>query len=459
MTIGWLDAAASFTPAASTEADPRIERAKPNVAGFLWLAAQLTLLLAVFRVFRVEQFSMEGAKFFVLACVVFGAFAIHYWLPFHLKEQFWIAVCLLATGVFLPLRVALALIGAGAAFYVIWVSHLTYRVRVALVAAAFGAAMLPCAHPGLANRLLGPFHVPISFWQIFGSVFMFRMIVYAHDVRHMKGRPSLREYLAYFFVLPNYYFLLFPVIDFQTMRLGYYRRDIHAMAQQGIAWILRGTLQLLMYRVVASLHYMQMMSGTRSLASVIGLMLLTFLLYLRVSGEFHIIIGMLHLFGYDLPETNHKYLLTRSMTDFWRRINIYWKDFMVKIVYFPVYFRLRKKGDLRARILATAMVFLATWALHAYQGFWLSRRFGFSWSDTIFWSVLGAAIVVNVWLEGVNGRRPASGGWRANLRTAASVAGSVAFIIALWSLWSAPTLGAWIKFIQWWRPAAELASL
>ena len=56
----------------------------------------------------------------------------------------------------------------------------------------------------------------------------------------------------------------------------------------------------------------------------------TYLLYLRVSGQFHIIVGMLHLFGYDLPETNHRYLLARSVNDFWRRVNIYWKDFMVK---------------------------------------------------------------------------------------------------------------------------------
>lgn len=57
------------------------------------------------------------------------------------------------------------------------------------------------------------------------------------------------------------------------------------------------------------------------------------------------IIGFMNLFGYDLPETHRKYLLAHSLTDFWRRINIYGKDFMVKMVYFPVYFRLRRSGD------------------------------------------------------------------------------------------------------------------
>jgi len=67
-------------------------------------------------------------------------------------------------------------------------------------------------------------------------------------------------------------------------------------------------------------------------------MVSTFLLYLRISGQFHLVIGMLYLFGFRLPETHHRYLLASSFTDFWRRINIYWKDFMMKLVYYPSFF-------------------------------------------------------------------------------------------------------------------------
>ena len=74
-------------------------------------------------------------------------------------------------------------------------------------------------------------------------------------------------------------------------------------------------------------------------------MISTFLLYVRISGQFHLVIGMLHLFGFNLPETHHRYLLASSFTDFWRRINIYWKDFMMKVFYYPAFFRLRKLGE------------------------------------------------------------------------------------------------------------------
>src|SRR5690349_13982400 len=106
------------------------------------------------------------------------------------------------------------------------------------------------------------------------------------------------------------------------MRMSYYRRDGNAIAQQGIWWICRGATHLLLYRLAG---YFKDTLVAHSPWSLLWYLLLSFLLYLRVSGQFHIIVGLLHLFGYDLPETNHKYLLARNVMEFWRRINIYWK--------------------------------------------------------------------------------------------------------------------------------------
>ena len=202
------------------------------------------------------------------------------------------------------------------------------------------------------------------------------------------------------------------------MRRTYYQRDIHDIAQQGIGWMVRGAVQLLLYRLVYHLKpsfdagrgHVVRHAGRRRWSHV-------YLLYLRVSGHFHIIVGLLHLFGYDLPETHRRYLLASSLTDFWRRINIYWKDFMVKVVYFPVFFRLRKRGETRAQVVATAAVFVVTWALHSYQWFWLRGDILFTWPDTLFWAILGALVIVNLLIE-QSGRRPA-GRERAGARSAA----------------------------------------
>jgi D-alanyl-lipoteichoic acid acyltransferase DltB (MBOAT superfamily) len=281
---------------------------------------------------------------------------------------------------------------------------------------------------------------------------MFRYMIYLYDVAHARAPGRLRDFLTYFYMLPNYYFLLFPVIDYQTHRQSYFKRDIHEVAQQGIAWIARGTFQLMLYRLVY--HWKGPSNAPEEVTTFGALastMVLTYLLYLRVSGQFHLIIGFMHLFGFDLPETHRKYLLARSLSDFWRRINIYWKDFMVKMVYLPVYFRLRRSGDVRAQVIATILVFVVTWFLHAYQWFWLRGEFLMTWPDTLFWAILGALVTINLLLERKRpGQAALSSAWQARLEPL-KVAGTFCLIVTLWSLWNSPSLSEWLDLMTWWR--------
>jgi alginate O-acetyltransferase complex protein AlgI len=180
-------------------------------------------------------------------------------------------------------------------------------------------------------------------------------------------------------------------------------------------------------------------------------MVMTYLLYLRVSGQFHIIVGLLHLFGYDLPETHRRYLLAHSLTDFWRRINIYWKDFMVKMVYFPLYFRLRKSGDTRAQILATSAVFVTTWLLHSYQWFWLRGDWLFTWPDTLFWGILGALVVLNVLIEARRPQKRVVTGAQGYALRGVQIACTFSLITTLWFLWNASSLSEWLDVMTWWQ--------
>jgi hypothetical protein len=174
-----------------------------------------------------------------------------------------------------------------------------------------------------------------------------------------------------------------------------------------------------------------------------------FLLYLRISGEFHLIVGILHLFGFHLPETHHLYYLASSFTDFWRRINIYWKDFMMKVFYYPAYFRLRKWGDTTALVLATLFVFVCTWFLHAYQWFWLRGSFLLSLVDVLFWAILGLLVVANSLYEVKYGRKRVLGkrSWtfRSIVPLALRTAGTFSVICVLWSLWTSDSLSTWFS--------------
>jgi alginate O-acetyltransferase complex protein AlgI len=415
--------------------DSRVERSKPDVRRFTMLVIPLALLLLTFKVYSLEQ-----PAFFRLACIVFGGFFVSYWLPFRYKEPFVLLLSLAGAYALLSPLVASLLIAVGLLLFGIVRSRLEFHWRV------LAMVIVLCAF--IYGRASGSFHIPGDFWPALGAMFMFRMIIYLYDVKHLPGPVSLKDYLSYFFLLPNYYFLLFPVVDFQTLRRSYFQRDIHPVAQQGVLWIFRGTTHLLLYRLIYQAQGRFSPPNVAVATAVVAKVICCYLLYLRVSGQFHIIAGMLCLFGYDMPETNHRYLLAHSINDLWRRMNIYWKDFMVKIVYLPAYFKLRRGGALRAELLATMMVVIATYLLHAYQFFWLRGKFRVTVNDVLFWAILGSGMLVNVWIEFKNRKRPPRSGWGRRLQNAAQIAATLAFMALLWSMWSADSLTEWFYFLR-----------
>jgi hypothetical protein len=156
---------------------------------------------------------------------------------------------------------------------------------------------------------------------------------------------------------------------------------------------------------------------------------------------------MLHLFGFNLPETNHRYLLSAGFTDFWRRINIYWKDFMLKVFYYPLYFKIKSWGATQALVVSTLLVFVATWFLHAYQWFWLRGSFLISPQDVGFWAILAGLVVANSLSEAKHGRERAIGSrsrtFKSYLIHAARTSGTFLAICVLWSFWTCESLSAW----------------
>jgi hypothetical protein len=419
----------------SPPGDARIARSKPSLRHFGLLALPLALLLALFQVYRLEQ-----PAFLTLAQIVFAAFAVSYWLPFRFKQDFLIATSVAGAYVLLGPAVASLLLASGLLMWGIVRSGLEFRWKVVALLGIFGLAAW--------GRAGNKFGIPGEFWPVFGSMFLFRMTVCMYDAKYMRAPVGLRDYLSYFFLLPNYYFLLFPVVDFTTFRKSWFKRDIDTVAQQGVWWIFRGATHLMLYRLIYQVQGRFTPPHVPVAVAVAAKAAFAYLLYLRISGQFHIIAGMLCLFGYDLPETNHRYLLARGITDFWRRINIYWKDFMVKVFYYPVYFKLRRGGELRAKLLATMLVFVVTWFLHSVQYYWLQGKFLMSSTNSVFWAVLGALVMADVWLESRRPKRAAANRQVPRLLGAVQIVATFALISLLWSLWSVNSLTEWFLFLK-----------
>ncbi len=418
--------------------DGEPETCRRDLRRFVPILAHLGVMVLVFVVYRLEGRAFQG-----IAAATFLALPVHYALPYRWKRPFFVALSIGALiGVF-GLAAGAVVLGASALLIGACYLPIPWLARTAVVA-AIGLAL------ALGRAGLYSFAAPETAWAVIGSVFMFRMILYLYELKHATRPEPLGDTLGYFFLLPNFCFTwLFPVVDYRTLQRGYYAKEIHANQQAGLRMMFRGTVQLLVYRLV----YHDLVIGMDKVmdpATLARFLTTNYLRYLHVSGQFHLAIGMLHLFGFSLPETHHRYLLASSFTDYWRRINIYWKDFMVRVVFNPVAFRLKRRPQWLALLAATAAVFVATWFLHAYQSFWISGSWGFSWQDSLFWAILGGLVLVNVQLDARSPRRRTLGakaeqGPRALVIRAIRIFATFTTIAVLWSLWTSPSVGAWLE--------------
>ena len=298
----------------------RKDVARAQLVKLATILVQLGFLLIVFR-----QFTLVNSAFMRVALICFGGFVVHHFLPLRFRMHFFLTMSLVGMAVVFGPENAAWMIGIGVILAGICHLPVPFVGRVVILLAVGG--MLA----GFRGQLLAaPWSEAI--WPILGSMFMFRLIVYLYDIRHDGGPISPWRTLSYFFMLPNICFPLFPVIDYKTFQSKYFDADRLLIYQTGVDWMLRGAVHLVLYRYV---YHQTTLSPSEVLdpGDLTQFLLTTFMLYLRVSGSFHLAIGMLHLFGFNLPETNRLYLLSSSFNDFWRRINIYWKDFMMKVVY------------------------------------------------------------------------------------------------------------------------------
>ncbi len=437
---------------------PPREAAQPRAAasvealGFLLVVVQCAVIYGL-----IERFQVENHLFRITTAIALGGFLVHHFLPMRARLPFFAA---LSAGVIvyglglnqgrweamvsLQRTGTLGVIGLG----LIGICHLplSFRWRVVLLLGAGGG--LAVYRAGIAR-----FAVVEDIWPVLGAMFMFRLMTYLYDLDTQKEKPGVARTLAYFFLFPNLWLYISPIIDFRQFTKNYYNGPALAIYQKGLHWMMRGVIHLLIWR----LFYYQVYLDPAKIATGTELAQYLFAniaLYLRVIGQFHFVIGLLHLFGFNLPETNRRLFLASSFTDYWRRANIYWKDFMVKVFYYPSIVRLKSWGPLGSVAGATAIAFVATWFLHPYQWFWLRGTFPLPAKDVVFWGALGVLVCVNSLMEMRRGRERTLGTrvltWSGAGRRALSTGGTFSMTTLLWSIWTCDTLEQWMDI---WRVA------
>src|SRR5262249_45358147 len=263
--------------------------------------------------YRIEERAYQGRAFQTLATIAFLALPVHYLCPYRFKKALFVAVSMAGLfwvfgGYLTAIVLAFAAVLIGVCFL-----PLQWSARALIIAAIAVACSI--ARPGMLGSA-----IPDSVWPIVASIFMFRMMIYLYELKHARKPEKLVDTLSYFFLLPNYCFMHFPVVDYRTMQRGYFAQDVHKVQERGLEMMFRGTIHLLCYRLTYH-DYLISASKVHGPLTLAGYLLCNYLLYLQVSGQFHMAVGMLQLFGFQLPQTHHHYLLATSFTDYWRRIN------------------------------------------------------------------------------------------------------------------------------------------
>ena len=411
-----------------------IDRVRKEGFRFLVVAVQLALVMYAIRIYALE----DGFGFQTILPLIFGGFLVHAWLPMKWRLPFFVGLTLAAIWILFGWIAGSWLIGIGLAL--IGICHLPIPkwIRVSIIVVA--SAILIAFRASWLETSWSP-----AIIAILGSMFMFRLALYLYDMDNEKKKATLWERLAYFFMLPNTVFPFYPIVDYIIFRRSYYNNDAISIYQKGVLWMLRGAIHLILYRVVYY-YYTPAVEDVQGLEGVILFIISAYMLYLRVSGLFHLIIGIMCLFGFNLPETHKHYFLASSFNDYWRRINIYWKDFMMKLFFYPVYMRTRSWGPVNALVFSTFIVFAFTWLLHSYQWFWLQGDFPLTTVDGVYWGVLGVFVAINsVWETKAGKKKQLTKKWQwgATLGLTFKVVATFVFLSIMWSFWSSESVGEW----------------
>ena len=353
-----------------------------KIAAFIPQMLTAAVLLLLLQRYGVESHSPLQSLLPLLGIV----FVLNYWMPekfrFHFLSLASIAGCFFILDAVNAAGLVLIML---AVTFVIS-SKISIRLKIIFSVLLFAGLVL--ARAGIIPVPFIPFAIPLA-----GSLLMFRLMLVLYEKKFTKPESSFVQNFSYFTLLPNLGLPLFPIVDYKTFLRNHSPDDAEAI-NKGLRRMLMGILQLLLYRYIY-MNVLPPLSGIHHATTAAVYLACSYLLILHLTGLMWIAVGYLGLLGFKLGPIFNNVFLVESFGDIWRRINIYWREFVMKIFYYPVYFRLRKKVK-KPVLLSALIVFTLTGLMHGWQWFWLLGNISFHSTGLFYWSILGICISISL---------------------------------------------------------------
>lgn len=406
----------------------------------------LALLQFGLILFVVTRYKFENASGIVdYAPFVLGVFVIHSFLPVRFRPSFLVLACMgLIEFAFGPLAGSFFILGG---LSLILICHLPLKFNYRLILVLVAALLLALFR---TEFIYIPWMTMVSMYM--APLFMFRLIIYLYEIKNGYMPANKWQSISYFFLFPNVFFLFFPIVDYKTYITTYLAKPEGEIWQKGIRWMVRGLIHVMIYRLIC-IHYLIGPDQVKDVNTLVQYMLVNYSLIIRLSGVFHFMVGLVCMFGFDLPQIFNNYFTATSFVDLWRRINIYWRNFILKVFFYPTMFRYKK--FIKKNLLAFTMMtmFFLTWVMHSYQLFWITGVVSVRSIDVIFWMVIGACITTNsVIIEKETLAEPMPqvpvSDFRKFFFRTLRMMGMFLFMSVMWSLWNTRTLEDWLYIVS-----------
>jgi hypothetical protein len=410
-----------------------------NHKEFIFLVLQLALLCIFAAIYKIQD--KQGLP--VLLYVTFPAFLLNAflpikWRPILLTTIFWI-VCLWSLG----------WVTGGFILFVSFALFICAELPVKLI---FRIALIALIAIGMIVLRNQWFFAPRAIIAVpyIASLCMFRMVSYLfHKNQNIKDVPLFRR-LNYFFLLPNLVFLLFPIIDYKSYVETYYARPAIEIYRKGIFRITMGIVLLMIHRVVYY-YWTIPPADVKNLTTLISYNFICYFLIIQIVGMFQICVGWITLFGHDLSAIFENFFFAKGFSELWRKINHYWRDFIVKTFYYPLFFRLRKIGIYKSMVITGLVTFFFSWMMHSLQLYWVTGAFSFSPNDGIYWMAMGFFITADGIYQYHNIKKknkPKRSVKASILFNGLRITGIFLFASFLWTLWNSDNMSSWLFLME-----------
>lgn len=339
--------------------------------------------LAVFFVAKVIYFD-KGSDILNLGFIILPFFIVNGFLPPAYKPYVFPALFLAISFYVFSSANAIILFLALSVISFVLISGLQWIYKLIFVIVVFiGLFLLQ------SGRLqIGSFNYAVPF---LASILMFKVIIALYEFKYnntVADKPASR---SYFFSFQQLFFPVMPIVDHKHFLNGRDQKQVFFNQDKAVTQFVTGIFLFSIYKIVNQEFSPSVYNISNSADLMLYIISKSIILF-KLVGVFIFSVGFFSMFDINLPSSFGFFPLASTFRDYWKDVNRFWRDFILKIIYYPLFFKLKKSKFIGKGILLIVITFMSSCFFHFYQLYWSTGYFKFKMTDVLYWLLLGLLV-------------------------------------------------------------------